>query len=175
MGRLPDKIAEDRKSAQKPALDDAQGCQRSCLLSPPCFWMLLHRLLLHTAWPGLRYWRLQHCPLECASRGICLMRLSRITTTSSKLGRLSGLGSQHRVTIFFSVCTRQCQCRSHSASPCSIALKYFSQNATHIVWIQMSPKLLTSCMCIVARALDVIAARIARHCSECSSTATCPC
>ena len=118
LGHLPDELAQECKSAQEPALDDAQGSQCSCFLSTPCFQMLLHQLLLHRPRPGRGYCRLQHCPLECASRGICLIRLSRITTTSSKLGRLSGLGSQHLVTIFFSVCTRQCKHRSRFASPC---------------------------------------------------------
>ena len=132
VGHLPDEIAQERKSAQKPALADGQGFQCSCFLPTPCFAMLPHRLLLHSARPGHGYCRLQHCPLECASRGICLIRLSRITTTSSKLGRLSGLGSQHLVTIFFSVCTSQCQHRSHFASP---RVQYLTQTATCIFCI----------------------------------------
>ena len=63
------------------------------------------------------YCTVQHWPLECWSRGICFMRLSRIWTTSSKLGLLSGLGSQHLVTIFFSVCTDGYTSESHAACP----------------------------------------------------------
>lgn len=50
------------------------------------------------------YWRLQHALDEALSRGIVFMSLSRMSTTSSKIGRRSGLGSQQRVTSFLNVC-----------------------------------------------------------------------
>ncbi len=64
---------------------------------------------------ALPYWRLQHAPDDAFSRGIVFMRPSSIFTTSSKFGRLSGFGSQHLVTIFFSVCAHTPQTIRHTS------------------------------------------------------------
>jgi len=70
------------------------------------------------------YWRLQHVLDEALSRGIVFMSLSKMSTTSSKFGRRSGLGSQHRVTSFLNVCVPGTKSRYKLLS--SICFEYSS-------------------------------------------------